>query len=100
MATVLGKLYKVAREDISEVRILAVQVNVKLDEKLVAQVEQLVEKGLLKTKKEAFEEALKLLLKSRKAQEIQARIDRIREGTEAMPSVTEAAIRSHEEEDH
>jgi len=79
---------------------LVVQVNVKLDEKLVAQVEQLVEKGLVKTKKEAFEEALKLLLKSRKVKEIQERIDRIREGTEAMPCVTEAAVQSHEEEDH
>ena len=79
---------------------MVVQVNVKLDEKLVAQVEQLVEKGLVKTKKAAFEEALKLLLKSRKVKEIQERIDRIREGTEAMPSVTEAAIQSHEEEDY
>ncbi len=65
----------------------------------LAQVEQLVEKGIVKTKEEAFEEGLKLFLKSHKAQELRARIDGIREQTEAVSSVTEAAIRSHEDED-
>jgi len=78
---------------------LVVQVNVKLDEDLLREVERLVEKGHAKTKKEAFEMALRLLIKSSKAQELAERIDRIREGTEAMPSVVEAVIESHEEED-
>ncbi len=78
---------------------MAVRVNVKLDGKLVAQVEQLVEKGVVKTKKEAFEEGLRLFLKSHKAQEIRARMDSIREETEDMASVTEVVIRSHEQGD-
>jgi len=78
---------------------LVVQVNVKLDEKLLLELEKLVEKGYVRTKKEAFEKALQLLLKSYKASEFAQRIDRVREGTEAMPSATEAVIESHEEED-
>jgi len=78
---------------------LVVQVNVKLDERLLREVEKLVEKGHVKTKKEAFERALQLLIKSHKALELAGRIDKVREGTEAMPSVTEAVIESHEEEE-
>jgi len=78
---------------------LVVQVNVKLDEKLVREIERLVEEGYVKTKKEAFERALRLLIKSRKALELAERINKVREGTETMPSVTEALVKSHEEED-
>ncbi|MEM3045013.1 MAG: type II toxin-antitoxin system VapB family antitoxin [Candidatus Bathyarchaeia archaeon] len=75
------------------------QVNVKLDEKLLREVERLIEEGYVKTKKEAFEKALKLLIKSHKASELEERIDRVREGTEGMPSVTEAVMELHGEED-
>ncbi|NWG09530.1 MAG: ribbon-helix-helix protein, CopG family, partial [Nitrososphaerales archaeon] len=68
---------------------MIVQVNVKLDEKILQEVEKLIEKGRLKTKKEAFEKALLLLLKSYKASELAERIDKVREGTESMRSVTE-----------
>ncbi len=78
---------------------MKVQVNVKLDEKILREVEKLIEKGRVKTKKEAFEKALLLLLRSYKASELAERIDKIREGTELMRSVTEAVIESHEEED-
>lgn len=78
---------------------MVVQVNVKLDEKLVREIEKLVEEGYVKTKKEAFERALRLLIKSRKALELAERINKVREGTETMPSVTEALVKSHEEED-
>lgn len=78
---------------------MTVQVNVKLDEKILREVEKLIEKGKVKTKKEAFEKALLLLLRSYKASELAERIDKIREGTELMRSVTEAVIESHEEED-
>ena len=70
----------------------------KLDEKLLREVEKMVKEGRVKTKKEAFEIALRLLLKSYKANELVKRIDKIREGTEELPSVTVAAVESHEEE--
>ncbi len=77
---------------------MAVQVNVKLDEKLLREVEKMVKEGHMKTKKEAFEIALLLLVKSYKGKELAKRIDKVREGTEKLPSVTEAAVESHEEE--
>jgi len=76
-----------------------VQVNLKLDEKTVKEVERLIEKGYFSSKTEAFVKALQLLIKSQKAGELAKRIDKIREGTEGAPSVTEAVVKSHEEED-
>ena len=70
----------------------------KLDEKLLGEVEELIEKGRVKTKKEAFEKALLLLIRKHKAKEWAERIDEIRKGTEEMPSATEAVRKSHEEE--
>jgi metal-responsive CopG/Arc/MetJ family transcriptional regulator len=69
-----------------------------LDEKLLREVERLVVEGYVKTKREAFERALQLLVRYYKALELAERIDRVREGSEAMPSVTEALAESHEEE--
>ena len=76
-----------------------VQVNLKLDEKTVKEVEGLVEKGYFSSKTEVFVKALQLLIKSQKAKELARRIDEIREGTEEAPSVTEAVVGAHEEED-
>jgi Arc/MetJ-type ribon-helix-helix transcriptional regulator len=76
-----------------------VQVNLKLDEKIVKEMEKLVEEGHFKTKTEAFKEAVQLLLKSRRAADLARRIDEIREGTEMAPSVTKAVVKAHEEED-
>ncbi len=77
---------------------MVVQVNVKLDRSLLDEVEELVRKGYVKTKKEAFEKGLLLLIKMYKASELERRIDTIREGTEGMPSVTQAVMETHEEE--
>ncbi len=76
-----------------------VQVNLKLETSLVREIEKLVERGVFSSKTEAFSEALRLLIRSYKARELIERIDRIREGTEEMPSVTKAVIEAHEEED-
>ena len=76
-----------------------VQVNVKLDEKLIKEVTELIDKGYLKNKTEAFTEALRLLLRKYKADEIKMKMDQIRRGTEKLPSVTGAVVESHKEED-
>jgi len=75
------------------------QVNVKLEEKLLREVEGLVESGLYASKTEVFAEALKLLLKAKKGKTILQRIEKIREGTEAYPSASRALVEAHEEED-
>ena len=76
-----------------------VQVNLKLEADLVREVEKLVERGYFNSKTEAFTEALKLLIRRYKAKELMERIDRIREGTERLPSVTKALAKAQEEED-
>ncbi len=76
-----------------------VQVNLKLDEGVVREVERLVEQGCFRTKTEAFMKALQLLIRVHKAGELIKRFDEVREGTEEAPSLTEAVIESHEEED-
>ncbi len=76
-----------------------VQVNIKLDKELADEVEELVRKGIFRSKKDAFTQALKLLIRKYRAEELRRIMDEIREGTEKMPSATEAIIRSHEEED-
>ncbi len=77
---------------------LEAQVNVKLDKKLVSEVDRLVKMGRLKTKKEAFQTALMLLLREYKAKEIAERIERIRKGTEKFAGATASVIEAHEEE--
>jgi len=83
--------------EISQVYSLGTQVNVKLDKTLLGEVEELIQKGWVKTKKEAFQKALQLLIRTYKAAELAYRFDKIREGTEKMPSLTEAVVLSHEE---
>ncbi len=77
---------------------MTVQVNLKLDESLVKEVDWLLENGHVKTRKEAFERGLLLFLRTCKIPELEERIDRIREGTDNLQSVTEAVVDSHEEE--
>jgi len=74
------------------------QVNVKLEEKLLKEVEGLVQSGLYTSKTEAFAEALKLLLRVQKGKTILQKIDRIREGTERYPSANQALTEEHEQE--
>jgi len=77
---------------------MTIQINVKLDDHLVKEVEALVENGHVRTKKEAFERGLGLLIRACRASEIEKRIEIIRQGTENMPSLTQAVVESHEEE--
>jgi len=51
------------------------------------------------SKTEAFTKALRLLVRKYKANQLRGQIEKIREGTESLPSVTEAVIKAHEEED-
>ena len=71
----------------------------RLDEKIVQEVEKLVAEGYFKSKTEAFTEALKLLIRQYKVDHLKRRLEKIREGTEKLPGVTEAVIASREEED-
>ena len=75
------------------------QVNVRLPKELVDELDGLVKSGRFPSKTDAFSEALRLLLKAYKGEELARKIDQIREETEMYVSPTEATISSHEEED-
>ena len=62
-------------------------------------VEEVIRRGAFKTKREVVEEALRLLIARLKAEEIRRSIDEVREGTEGLPSATEALLESRAEED-
>ena len=77
---------------------MEVQVNVKLDEKLVEELDKMVESGFVSTKKEAFERAIRELVREYRAGEFKERIDRVRKGTAGFGGVTRAVVAGHEEE--
>jgi len=57
------------------------------------------EKWSLKSRINAFIEALKLPTRQQKAEHLMKRLEEIREDTEKLPSITEAVTTSHQEED-
>jgi len=76
-----------------------IQVNVRLEKELVAQVDELVKSGRFPSKTDAFSDALRLLIRAYKGEMLARRIDQIREGTEGYPSLTDALSASREEEE-
>ena len=75
------------------------QVNVRLQKKLVVEIDDLIKSGHFSSKTEAFSEAIKLLIKTYKGEILVKKIDSVREGTESYRSPTEAVVSSHKEED-
>ena len=75
------------------------QVNVRLDEGLMEEVEALVEGGRYATKTEAFTEALRLLLRVHRGEELASRMDALREGTGGLPSLSGSLDASRGEEE-
>ncbi len=73
--------------------------NVRVSSKLLREIEELVRRKRFKSKKEAVEEALRLLIAREKVKEIDSLIEEIRKGTEGMPSVSEKLLEGREEED-
>jgi hypothetical protein len=53
----------------------------------------------ISSRTEAFIQAFKLLIRYYRIKKLKRRFESIREGTEVLPSVTEAIIASHKEED-
>ena len=75
------------------------QVNIRIPKDLISEVENLVKRGIFSSKTEAFSEAVRLLIRTHKGRVLAERMDRVREGTEGRPNLTEVVISSHEEED-
>ena len=74
------------------------QVNLRLDEELLERVDFLVKRGVFKSRIEAFRAALLMLVDKYYKDVLKERLERIREGTEGYPDLTEIVVRMHEEE--
>jgi Arc/MetJ-type ribon-helix-helix transcriptional regulator len=75
------------------------QMKVKTSEFLVEELDRIVRKGYFRSRSEAVNEAIRLLIRRYKLERLGAKMEGIREGTENLPSATEAIVKSHEEED-
>ena len=71
----------------------------RLDVELVKKVDYLVKMGFFRTRTEAFKEAISMLIKKYYRELLKERLERIREGTEKYPSLTDIVVRMHEEEE-
>lgn len=71
----------------------------RLPKELVDEIDELVKGGIFQSKTDAFSEALRLLLRTHKGEELARKIDSIKEGTERHASPSKAVVASHEEED-
>ena len=77
-----------------------VQVNVRLEEGLVKELDELVVKGLYTTRTEVVRDAIKRLLRERIVERIKVRMERVRAASLTTPvSLTQIIEKVHEEED-
>jgi Arc/MetJ-type ribon-helix-helix transcriptional regulator len=79
--------------------LVRVQLNVRIDKELADEIDEMVRSGRFQTKAEALAEALRLLIRTFRGEELTARMNQIREETIGLPSLTEALAEAREEED-
>lgn len=73
--------------------------NVRTTPFIIEEIDGIVKKGYFRNRTEAVNEALRFLIRRYKMAKTEKRIEKIREGTSALPSVTQAVVTSHGEED-
>lgn len=73
--------------------------NVRTTTFLKSEIDSIVGKGYFRNRTEAVNEALRLLIRRYKAIKLGRHMERIKAGTAELPSATQAAVESHEEED-
>ncbi|ODS42055.1 MAG: hypothetical protein MSIBF_01535 [Candidatus Altiarchaeales archaeon IMC4] len=66
---------------------------------LMDELDYVVDKEHYRSKSDAINDAIRFFIKKHKLSMVDWKIERIREGTEGLPSLTEAVVESHEEED-
>ncbi|MFH0860760.1 MAG: ribbon-helix-helix domain-containing protein [Candidatus Altiarchaeota archaeon] len=78
---------------------MSVQLNVRTTPVLVDEVDKVVEKGYFRNRTEAVNEALRLLIRRYQLMRLEERMNKVGERTRELPSVTDAVVNSHREED-
>ena len=78
---------------------MSVQLNVRTTPVLIEEVDNVVHKGYFRNRTEAVNEALRLLIRRYHVMKLEERIEKISEKTKGLSNLTDAVVRSHEEED-
>jgi len=76
-----------------------VQINLRIEEDLIKKIDMLVKHGFFKNRTEAFVVALNRLIKDYLKEFLREKLDKVRQGTNNFPSLTDIVVKLHEEED-
>jgi Arc/MetJ-type ribon-helix-helix transcriptional regulator len=79
--------------------LVRVQLNVRIDKELAEEIDEMVMSGRFQTKAEALTEAIRLLIRTYRGEKLAVRMNRVREGTIGLPSLTDALVEARKEED-
>jgi Arc/MetJ-type ribon-helix-helix transcriptional regulator len=74
------------------------QMNIRTTNYLLSEIDKTVSKGLFRSRSEAVNEAMRMLIRRYKLMKIEEQMVRIRAKTKGRTSLTKAIIESHEEE--
>ncbi len=77
----------------------SVQVNIRTTEFLATELDKIVEEGYFKSRSEAMNEGIRMLIRRYQLAKLESKLIKAKEGTETYDSVTEALLRAREEED-
>ena len=77
---------------------MSTQLNVRTTPVLVHELDKVVMEGYFRNRTEAVNEALRLLVRRYQMMRLDGKMQKLREKNRGLPSLTEAVIRSHEEE--
>ena len=76
-----------------------VQVNIRTTEFLAAELDKIVQEGYFRSRSEALNEGIRLILRRYQLAKLESKLAKAKEGTKDLPSVTEALIKARAEED-
>jgi len=75
------------------------QLNVRTTPVLISELDKVVSQGYFRNRTEAVNEALRLLLRRYQLMRLEGRMQKVGKRIKGRPSVTDAVIKSHMEED-
>ena len=77
----------------------SVQVNIRTTKFLVNELDKIVEEGYFRSRSEAMNEGIRLILKRYNLAKLESKLIKAKKLSKDLPSVTDALIKSREDED-
>ena len=76
-----------------------VQVNIRTTEFLAKELDRIVEEGYFRSRSEALNEGIRLILRRYQIAKLESKLAKAKEGTKDLSSVTESLLSARDEED-